>query len=290
MSVENKVAVITDSGSSVLADSPLAKEYDVISVPLDIKFIENNHWINYSDGDLTPAEFYDKMRQSSKLPQTSGAITGKMLLHLEKLARENRPTISIHITSHHSTAWESAVLASKMALEKHPHLLIEILDSKQVSIATWFLVEQAAVLAQQGHSLEDIKKITLETIPKIDIFTSLNTFENVVRGGRLPGAAGFLGNKLHLKPIVGVVDGEIKFQSMSRTQKHIYHELAKRVENTKGEIIKLAIVHTNFEEGAQILKTLLSDIYSGPITIHEAGPLIGVHAGEKGLGIALQRA
>lgn len=290
MSTENKVAVVTDSGSSIRPESPLAKEYDVVSVPLDIKFFEKNRWVNYSDTDLTPSEFYDKMRLSPKLPQTSGAISGKLTKHYEKFADENRPIISIHITSRHSTAWESAVLASNIVKEKHPQLLIEVIDSKQVSIAEWFLAEQAAHLAQGGYSLEDIKRITLETIPKIDIFTSLSTFENVVRGGRLPSAAGYLGNKLQIKPLAGIVDGEIKFQGVTRTNKNVQKEFVKRIENTKGEIVKMAIVHTNFPEGALALKQTLSQIYSGNIDIFEAGPVIGVHTGEKGLGIAIQKA
>lgn len=288
MSTENKVAVITDSGSSIRQESLLANEFGVVSIPLDIKFLENGTWVPYEDTDLTPDEFYTKMRLSNNLPQTSGAIPGKLLKHYEALAGQNRPIISIHITSRHSIVWESATLASKMAKETYPHLLIEVVDSKQVSIATWFLVEQAAKLADEGYPLEDINRITLETIPKIDLVASLSTFENVVKGGRLSPAFGFIGTNLQLKPIVGLVDGEIKFQGMTRTSKNAQKELVSRVENTKGDIVKLAVVHTNFKEGAELLKQNLVPIYSSNIDIYEAGPVLGVHAGEKSLAIVTQ--
>lgn len=290
MSIENKVAVITDSGSSIRQESSLAKEFEVTSVPLDVKFLENGNWVSYEDTALTPDEFYEKMRLSAKLPQTSGAIPGKLLKHYESFGKENRPIISIHITARHSSVWESAILGSKMALENNPHLLIEVIDSKQFSLATWFLVEQAAKLANEGYPLEDIKKITLETIPDVSLVAALSTFENVVKSGRLIPAAGFIGNNLQLRPIVGLVDGEIKFQGVTRTSKNAQKELVSIVENTKKDIVRLAVVHTDFEEGAKILRQNLNQVYSGNIDIFEAGPVLGVHTGEKCLAIVTQTA
>ncbi|HOX96467.1 MAG TPA: DegV family protein [Candidatus Woesebacteria bacterium] len=290
MSIENKVTVITDSGCSVRPESSLANEHDLSIVPLDVKFFEKNHWVSYQDNaDLPPASFYEKMRNNAKLPQTSGVITGRLVPLYEANAKENQPVISIHITSKHSTAWESAVLASNIVRVDNPHLLLEVIDSRQVSAGIWFLAQQAATLAEEGYPLEDIKKITLETIPKIETFTSLSTFENIVKGGRLPEVARYLGSKLQLRPFAGIVNGEIKFQNLVRTDGHVQREIIKRVENTKEDITRLAILHTNFPEGAALLKENLSRIYSKEILIIDAGPTIAVHTGERGLGISLQK-
>lgn len=289
MGIENRVAVVTDTGCSIHPESPLAQETEVNIASLDIKFFENSQWVSYEDSSLTPSEFYQKMRTNPRLPQTSGAIPHKLQQIYESHASANRPVISVHITSHHSAVWESANLAKALALENYPHLLLEVIDSKQVSLATWFLVEQAAILAQQGYPLEDIKRLTLETIPKIDVFTALSTFDNIVKGGRLPSSAGYIGSKLQLRPILGVVDGEIKIQGVSRTNNHAQRDLARRVENTPEIITRLAVIHTNYPEGAESLRQLLSPIYSGNIEIYEARPVLGVHTGEKSLGIALQK-
>lgn len=290
MSIENRVAVVTDTGSSIRPDSPLVEKYQVVSIPLDIKFWEKNRWISYPDTHFTVDEFYQKMRQADKLPQTSGAISFEASQHFEKLAQENRSIISIHITSRHSVAWESALLGSQIALDKYPHLLIEVIDSKQLSIGTWFLVEQAATLAQEGYPLNDINQITLESIPKVKLTTVLSGFENVVKSGRLPKGAGYIGNKLHLKPIIEVVDGEIKLQGLARTQKSVEQVFINKLEATKNRIVKLAIIHTNFKEGADLLKQTLASLYSGEINIYEAGPVLGVNAGEGGLGLAIMEA
>jgi len=290
MSIENKIAVVTDTGCSIHPESVIAKELGVNIVPLDIKFFNNGQWISMPDANISPEDFYSKMRSQEKLPQTSGAIAGRIFHLYNKFGEEHRSVFSIHITSKHSTVWESALLGSKIALEKNPHLLIEVIDSKQVSLGIWFLVEQAAKLANEGYPLEDIKNQILESIPKTELFISLSTLDNVVKGGRLPSAAGYIGSKLSLKPMIGLDDGKMKIQGISRTETKAQREIVKRVENTKGDITKLAIVHTNFPEGAELLKNNLSNIYSKNISIYEAGPALGVHAGEKAVGVALQKA
>lgn len=290
MSIENKVAVVTDTGSSIHPESDITKELDITIVPLDIKFFENKEWVSMSDADVSPEDFYSKMKASEKLPQTSGAITGRINNTYQELGQEHSSIISIHVTAQHSAVWESAILGSKLAIEKNPHLLIEVIDSKQVSLGIWFLAQEAAKLANEGYPLEDIKRLVLETIPKIELFVSLSTLENVIKGGRLPSAAGFLESKLHLKPIIGLENGKLKIQNITRTNQSAQKELIKRVENTKGKIVKLAIIHTNFPEGAEILRQNIQPYYVGNIGIYEAGPALGVHAGEKAVGIALQKA
>jgi DegV family protein with EDD domain len=290
MSIENNVSVVTDSGCSVRPDIT-SKEGDISIAPLDVKFFENGQWVSYEDATkLSIVDFYQKMRTYPQLPQTSGAIPGKLLRIYDSLAKENHPIISIHISSRVSGACDSAHTASEMVLGDHPHLSLKIVDSRQVSTGVWFLAQQAAVLAGQGYPLEDINQITLETIPKIDTFTSLSTFENIVKGGRLPSAANYLTSTLKLRPIAGIVDGEIRPQGIVRTDGHVQEKLVKRVENVKGDIVRLAVIHTNFLEGATLLKQNLAKVYSGDIEIFEAGPTIAVHTGERGLGISLQKA
>ncbi|HSV94425.1 MAG TPA: DegV family protein [Spirochaetia bacterium] len=290
MSIENKVGIITDTGSSIRPDSQKVQELDISVVPLDIKFFENGQWISMPDTNISPNEFYTKMRSSDRLPQTSGAITGRINNLYQEIGQRHSSIISIHVTSQHSAVWESAVLGSKLALEKNPHLLIEVVDSKQVSLGIWFLVEYAAQLANEGYPLEDIKRLVLETIPKTELYVSLSTLENIVKGGRLPSTAGYLGSKLHLKPIIGLENGKLKIQNITRTNQNAQKELIKRVENTNRDITKLAIIHTNYPEGAEILRQNLAPIYSSNIRIFEAGPVLGVHAGEKAVGIAIQKA
>lgn len=300
MSTENKPEIVSDTGCFIRREGSTSQEYGVNYAPLGISFFENGEWLTYDDSDISPEDFYARMNNSEKLPKTSGAITGKLISIYDSAIKEDRSSISIHITSKHSAVYSSAVLAKSIVEEKYPqifnkkkpHLYIEVIDSKQISVAGGFLAEKAVALANEGYPIKDICKIILETIPKTEIFTTLNSFENVVKGGRLPAAIGAIGDKLQIKPFIAVVDGEMKVikRSLTRTNRNAHKELVRRVENTTGDIVKLAVVHTNNLLGAEELKKSLSQIYSGAIEIFEAGPVLGVHAGAGGLGIALQKA
>ena len=287
MSTERKIAVITDSGSSIKESFPEAKENNVSIIPLEVKFYEDGKWVPYLDSNISAEEFYAKMSSSKKLPQTSGAITGRAQNLYESMSKDDKSILSIHITSKHSVAYESALLASNLVRETNPDIVIEVIDSKVVSIGTWFLAEKAAQLSAEGYPIEDIKKIILEQIPKIEVFTMLETLDNLVKGGRIPQLAGMFGSLMQIKPIVGFVDGQITQLSKSRTTSKAMQEIIHRVEGVNEIITNLAIIHTNNPQGANEIKEQLQKFYPKPIPVYEAGPVLGVHVGVGGVGIAL---
>jgi len=286
MNKENNVCVVVDSGSSMRESFSEVKEREISVIPLEVKFLENGNWVPYLDSELSPDEFYRKMALSKTLPQTSGAMTGRASKLYESLAEKSNSIISIHITAKHSVAHESALLAAKLVMEINPEVLIEVIDSKLVSIGTWLLAEKAALLSAEGYPLEDIKRLLLEMVPKLDLITFLPSLDNLIKGGRVTALKGMLGNLLNIKPIIGFVDGQITELSKTRTISKAKQELVSRFTGIKEEIVKLAILHTNNEEGARELQMDLASFYPGAIPVYEAGPVLGVHAGSGAVGIA----
>jgi len=287
MNKENRVAVVVDSGCSMRDNFPEVKERNVSVIPLEVKFYEQNNWIPYLDSDLSPQEFYQKMAQSKILPQTSGAITGRATELYTSLDKNTDSILSIHITSRHSVAYESALLATNLMKETNPELYIEVIDSKVLSIGTWFLAEKAAQLSAEGYPLEDIKQLILETVPNIEVLATLSSLDNLIKGGRVPALTGMVGNFLHIKPLIGFVDGKIVQLSKERTAGKAKQGLISRVTGVKKEIVRLGILHTNNEQGALELQEDLAGFYPHDIPIYEAGPVLGVHAGPGAVGVAL---
>lgn len=284
------VEVITDSGASIRPEDKEAKEYNVTIVPLNITFFENGQPKSYDDLDFTPWELYRRIRESEELPQTSGAMIGKITEVYKELSKKTDSIISIHITSKHSVAWESAVQGAEIAREKIPELSIEVIDSRQISLGTWFLAELAAKLSQEGISLEEIKNEVLITVPKIQLYAALSTLDNIIKGGRVPTLAGYLGKALKIMPVLGVIDGEIKDVGKVRSVGKARKEMVRRVEGEEKEIVKMAVLHTNDLEAAKEVREALAEFYKGKIPIYEAGPVLGVHAGEGAAGVVFQRA
>ena len=290
MNPERRVAIVTDSTVSIRPEDKEVQELGVTIVPLRISFFENNQFVDYADLDIKTEEFYRKMRASKYLPRTSGAVSGRIAEVYKELREEANAIISIHISSRHSVAWQSAVLGAKSAREEIPELSIEVIDSRQISLGTWFSVAHAAKLAQDGARLEEIKKGVLEIIPKIEFLATLSTLKNIIRGGRVPALTGYLGSLLRIMPILTIKDGELQEVGKMRTVCRARRELVRRVEDEEEEIVKMAILHTHDYEGAQEVREALAKFYPKHIPIHDAGPVLGVHGGEGAVGVVFQKA
>ncbi|MCJ7805036.1 DegV family protein [Patescibacteria group bacterium] len=291
MNPERKVAVVTDSGASIRPEDLMAKENNVTIVPLDLKFFENGQYVSYSDLDIDSQEFYRRMREGKKLPQTSGAVPGRILETFRQISEKAQSIISIHITSKHSVVWESAILGKKLFQEDAKKATpIEVVDSKQVSLATWFPAEDAAHLSEKGATLEQIMDELKERMPKISLYAVLESFDNLKLGGRAEDLVkGYLASLLSIYPVLTFVEGKLTQTARARTAQKAREKMVEMVADA-GKLVKLVVLHTNALETAKNVKEALNKVYKGTIPIHEAGPVLAVHAGEGTVGVAFQKA
>ena len=293
MNQERRVSVVTDSGCSIRPDSKEAQESGVTIVPLEVSFWENGHDVPYLDTSISPEEFYERMRTSKKLPKTSGVITGRLSETFQNLSHKTQSIMSIHITSEHSGVWQSAILAKDIVDEvarvegKEP-VPIEVIDTKQVSLTTWFPVKLADRLAQKGATLEQITSEVLEGLSKTHLYVTLQTFENLIKGGRANELAkAVLASILSIYPVLGLKDGKLTGLAKARTPKLARDTMVEMV-GAAGKLVKVAVVHTNAIKTAESIKEALRKMYKDTIPIYDAGPVLAVHAGEGAIGIAFQ--
>ena len=68
-----------------------------------------------------------------------------------------------------------------------------------------------------GASLAECKSVAQEAIKHTGVYFALNTLEFLHRGGRIGGAAAFMGTMLNLKPLLELRDGRIEAVERVRT-------------------------------------------------------------------------
>ena len=292
MNNKEGVAIVVDGGSSARKSlqfpEVLAGRVEVMS--LDLQFPKDGGWETYPGLDIPDEEFYRRMGSSKILPQTSGAILGRATETYQRLAAETNDIVSIHITSEHSASFDNGVTAAGEVEKANPGLRIRVVDSRNLSIATWFLAEQAAAMALEGATASDIERVTLDTIPNLQTDVMLETLDNIVNGGRLSPIQGWVGGILKFRPIIAVVDGKIERVSRPRSTSAAMKELVSRAEKREGKVVKLAVVHANNPDGAGNLADLAGNFFPREdIRIYEAGSVIGVHTGVGALGLVAQR-
>ena len=275
------VRIVTDS----TADLPqeVAGELGITVVPLTVFFGDEA----YLDGvELDNATFYEKLAASKDLPRTSQPAPAAFQEAYQRLIDEGADAIlSIHLSSKLSGTYQSACTARDSLSANTRKVPIEIIDSLSISVGMNYAIQQAASMAREGKSLEEIKARVADTLARSKILAVLDTLEYVRRGGRIGGASAMLGNMLSFKPIVSLKDGEVVPVERPRTRAKAYARIAQ-LASEMGEIEHVSIAQSNDEVGQQ-LSEVMKGVYHGELPAYRLGAVLGTHTGPGTAAIAI---
>jgi DegV family protein with EDD domain len=277
-----QVRIVTDSLSDIPTE--IAQELDIIRVPCFVHFGEES----YRDRvDLTPTEFYDKLRNSNIIPTTSQASPGTFLEIFGELSKTTNQIYSIHSVKTLTGMYNSARVSADALKVTDPFgLQIEVVDSRATSMGLGWLAIYAARAARYGYALDEIKDLIADVIPRTHCIAMLDTLDYAVRGGRLGKGSAVIGSLLNVKPIISLVNGEVLLVEKIRTQKRAVERIADIVLGS-GPIQELAIIHAAAHEMAEALRRHFAETwFEEQIMVCETGPVIGAHTGPGAVGVA----
>jgi DegV family protein with EDD domain len=265
------VAIVTDS----IADLPpdVTDELGITVVPLVVRFGTDV----YRDGlDLTPGQFYDKLKKSKVLPVTSVPSPATFAEAYNKLAEKTSQILVITITAKLSATYQVA-LQSVGLMKKQCR--VEVLDSTWAVMAQGFTVIAAARAAQARASIDEALDVARRTIHRVDLRGAFDTLEYLERGGRIGKAQAFLGSLLKVNPVIGMRDGEVfpyaRERSRAKAIDHLYN-FATSFHNLEGLAVEYA---TDLDEANHLLQRLRSKYPEVPIYLSRVSPVIGTHTG-----------
>jgi DegV family protein with EDD domain len=271
------IRIVTDSTCD-LPESVIAA-HNIIVIPLYINVGERG----YLDGvELSRQEFYTQLPEYSPYPTTATPGAEVFQRTYEFLAAEGATEIlSIHI----SISLSSTVEVARAAGRNTTVVPVTVFDSRQLSLGTGFLVEKAAIAAEEGKSMAEILEILEGQISRTHVFAALDTLEYLRRSGRMNGRVASLGNLLQVKPLLNMYNGKPTADRV-RTRERATRRLVEML-SMLGPLERVALVHTHAQEQVDILRQkarhLLPerDLWSVDIT-----PVIGAHIGPGAAGFA----
>jgi len=194
-----KIKIVTDS--SVTIEPEVAKELDITIVPLSVMV----DGVVYSDADLEEGEFLRLMQSSRNLPKTSQPPVGVFADVFEHLAEDGAQIISIHMSHALSGTVEAARQGATLA-----NADVTVVDSSFTDQAMKFQVTEAAKLAKEGASLEEILAKIEEVKEKTELYIGLSTLENLVKGGRIGRVSGLISSLLNIRVIMQMKDHQLE--------------------------------------------------------------------------------
>lgn len=271
------VRIVTDS-SCDLPDE-LAQELGVEVVPLTIRFGDDEY---VDRRDLSPDQFWSKMASSSVLPETAAPSAGAFEEAFRKLAGEGADAIvSINLSSRLSATSQSAQMAAK-AVEGD--VRVEVVDSMTVSLALGNLARRGAEAAAGGADADTVVKLVETLRDRSRLFGTLDTLENLKKGGRVGGAQALLGSMLSIKPVLAVEEGRVEPWARVRTRSKALRWLVDKVKE-EGTVEDLAIIHGDAPD-LDTLIDMFEPLYPpDEIVVAIMGPVVGTHAGPRVIGV-----
>lgn len=274
------VRIVTDSTADLPPET--ARELNVSVVPLSVIFGDEE----LLEGiDISTELFYERLVRSKELPTTSAPSVGQFVKVYEEALKEADEIVSIHISSKLSATHNNAAQAARQLSDTGAQ--IEVVDSGLVSLGLGMLVRAAARAAQEGHGIEEIRKLVQEMIPRVHILVALDTVEYLRRGGRIGRARAFLGSMLKVKPILSIRDGEVAPEERVRTKKAA-HERLIQIATSYPRVVEFAIAYSTNAHDAEELRRKLAEAEPGAeIHMSKVGPVIGVHGGPGVLGVGI---
>jgi DegV family protein with EDD domain len=280
----NKVMVVTDSTATIPAQ--LLNGHTVQVLPLQVIW---DHKVLRDGVDIQPQEFYERLAKAKTMPSTSQATPEEFKVAYSSLLDQGYDILSIHISSRLSGTLESAIQAKKA----FPGAKIELVDSLSTSMALGFQVLSAARMASIGAGLTEVKAVAEKALSHTGVYFALNTLEFPHRGGRIGGAAAFMGTMLNLKPLLELRDGRIeaveRVRTFNKTVDRLLDLVEARLDRDKGPI-RLAAIHANDQEKAdellaRAIKRFSNTVVTDAVTT-SVSPVLGTHTGPGALGLA----
>lgn len=275
------VIIVTDS----TADLPrgVAEELKIAVVPLKVHFGDEEYldWI-----DLDSDSFFQKLRHSKVLPRTSQPAPADFEALYKRIASVDDNIISIHLSSHLSGTYQSAVIA-RSVLEKYD---IEVIDSQTASMGLGIIVIEAARAAAAGQGKSEILNLIQRLIKQVKVFFVVDTLEYLQRNGRIGKAAALVGGLLNVKPILTLEDGIVvpkgKVRGKAKAKEYLINLIAEEYgDNMQGKVM---IMHGNEPESALEMKAEIERRFRcAEILLSSIGAVIGTHTGPGVLGVGV---
>ena len=283
------IRIIVDSSADIEED--YARDHGIQIIPMTITFGNEE----FAEGvDITRTEFFQRLVETDELPRTSQIPPMVFQDIFQEIVTAGDTAVVITLSSHISGTYQSACIAAAPFKES-----VFVVDSENATIGERLLAERAWALREEGLSAADIAYCLDQEKKDIRLVASLDTLEYLHRGGRISGAAAAIGGLLSIKPVVGVVDGDVVVLGKARGSKASRNMVFEEIEKAGGVDLTrpIWVAYSGLSDKtarkyiADALaiateKGLISspDEIEMPLTL--VGAVIGTHVGPGGVAFA----
>jgi DegV family protein with EDD domain len=278
LTVENTALVL--AGADLLDAGGLHANWRTVSLYVELG------GRTYRDGlDLTPEEFYRRLRAGREFPRTSQPSPGDFQEAFAAAASSYERFLVVTPSARLSGTYDSARLAAELAGTAG----VTLLDSGMVSGALVLLANALQRRLARGTTAEEALELAERFRDAARYVVVLETLEYVVRGGRASRVAGIAGEVMNVKPILHISGGEIVPLTRARGRARSLARLERIFadEASTGPALRVGVGHADAPEEAERLSARVRELrpeaeleFFGPF-----GPAVGAHSGPGAIAL-----
>lgn len=269
--------ISTSSTSDLPADYTKNHEIPVMKYTYTIGHKE------YKDGDMDPKAFFD-LERDGKLPTTSQLTPDEITQFFDAILSDGKDLLHIEFSSGLSGSYNNVMLVADEMRSKYPDRKIFIVDSLCASLGLGLLIDHAVKMREEGKPIDETAKWIESNKLCLNHWFTVDSLSHLRRGGRVTGATAFVGNLLHIKPVLNVNhEGHLIPREKEQGRKRALRCLVEKMEEYifKPEGQHVFISHGDDLEAAERLASMIKENFPkiGDIMISPLGAVIGAHAG-----------
>lgn len=271
------VRIVTDSSCDLPEEQ--AAELGIEVVPLTVRF-GAEEFVDRTE--LTVDAFYSKMASSPDLPQTAAPAPGAFEAAFRRAVDGGADAIvCIDLSAQLSATMQSAQTAAKAF---DGGVDVRVVDSRSVTLGLGSMVTWAAEAAREGADVDTIVAGVESRARRNRIWATLDTLDNLKKGGRIGGAKALAAGLLSIKPAIQIHEGVVEEAGKPRTRGKALQWLADRVLEEPA-VEELCVVHGQAPDIEQFVALLAPKYTEGDFTRGIIGPIIGAHGGANIVGV-----
>ncbi|RXY99530.1 DegV family protein [Fictibacillus sp. S7] len=270
------VQIITDSGCDL--PQHIIDEFNITMLPLVVTIHDREE---YDRKTIQPVQLYNQMREGAA-PKTSQVPPLLVREAFQQYAKENTPCVYITLSSGLSGTYQTAELIRQEVMEEFPDAELSVIDSQCASLGFGLVVYQAAKLAKEGGSFEDVITTAEYCKNHTEHIFTVDDLEYLLRGGRVSKTQAMMGSLLKIKPVLHMKDGKLFPIEKIRGKKKVFGRMIELMKERGTDLSDqiIGISHADDQEAANSLKEMIkAETGCEQIMISMIGCAIGSHAG-----------
>jgi DegV family protein with EDD domain len=234
--------------------------------------------------DITPAEFYGRLRSSPEPPKSSQPTPADFAAVYEGLAGYEK-ILAVLLSARLSGTLESARLGAESSGDRR----VTPIDSGVICGGAVILADALQRRLARGTTEEELLAVVDRFKRTRGLLFTVETLEYLVRGGRVGKASGLAGQLLNVKPILHFEDGEVAPLKRVRGRAKALAEFESLfLDGTEDSPdLHVGVGHADApEDAAKLVERIRAARPNASLDIVTTlGPVIGTHGGPGTLGL-----